>query len=1298
MSSPLELMRCRSILKEDFILEESRPSELTSSNPASSTSSLSSSSPRDSNTGTFSRSSRRPDPSFTSPDEKQEKNFSSKIHSSDLQTQKMGELNLNNLDSNQITIPVIREPERRIRRKSENSSSTENFRNPHLDQMNKTDTALILQAGKGLIMRSQRMDRKYSKKDSSLNISRSMENLSPQFETGSTLLEQKFLGESRHHKIPVTFSQSVANSVKQKQMPQSPGELKGSCSKSPSEKTTKNQTEENLPNGIKSQAAPFSGKARIIASTDMDQWDNLNFSRDENNTDPIFVPFKSSNEPQRSIPQNAKEISKVTKSHADALHKNKNEFQKLEERPKTSTVEKKTAIKNELSSRDAIAKAKNIQEKNSPINETQLKNKSTVNTKSNNNNISQKTQKTPVVSEYDISNAKDVDTGCFIIAEESVRLGSASKIRLQDKLAALKQKRMTAAQTEKEYSKTKKGEEGNATTTKSQSVSRAAQLERFIKKHQTQNSVVRKSVGSQNVLKNDKSVPTTNKKLSSSSETAIGGLTKTFSTGAPNVFTKSQGPPTKSSQKGMSSTAGSSQQKNSLSKLESQASVQVKDNKPSGVESLSVSGAEKAKTTSQTYPTSLTKDKGVVKAMDPHIILTPRSTEPLVKIKYKSSSPLQNTDLPSSTSQKHAQTVITTPLIVNPYEEFSHPQNSNMTSDLSTRDAIVKLRKPLQKGCTSSNKSVKKTSTNNKRPNSGTSRKTTSAGKKRGSKSKDSKEETEKDGRVRSGKRRSKQIKKKSEPETTETELTAAVENSDVALISGIGWQLSTSCVDTSEVTVTKSVNFKLTHSGLEIAGSSDFETEQNLTDDGDEDEISEKEDFAVENGASNNQTVLQYSLQDQKSSGLDNLEIFKEKITLNSPRFLEMKRRQESQINFDLPVVTNDGFPPMNLDLTQRNTEISNANHEPKSSHSNIVQREMLIDKLTPIPEASFVSKTVNAISQFDKSMQGDKLSELLENSFTQEDKNVYRKSARKSLKQSSGVDNTSEVKTEDAVRNYEYTSSGKAIRRVQSMRETKKDNKIPRVRKFSETKSMENDEDNTNIDEAIDEILSTSISSNASTLKGVSQNPSISHNYAAQSHSHTLTEGDKKLLLKLQNSNNNSPFHARSANVLARSSESPLPFHDIIPDVSTTTPRGMTYKHTDSLKENSTLTNMLKKSQPISSNEHKLSTPRDNSVALSSSLDILRKPPLSSRSSLNQNRNPKSPLKRASSMREARAKVKDHENDLKVGYCLFFVKFLFVFWSKFKNAYNSRSFVKKRHSYKSFVKIEIETFIFFT
>ncbi|KAL5007408.1 hypothetical protein ScPMuIL_016214 [Solemya velum] len=499
--------------------------------------------------------------------------------------------------------------------------------------------------------------------------------------------------------------------------------------------------------------------------------------------------------------------------------------------------------------------------------------------------------------------------------------------------------------------------------------------------------------------------------------------------------------------------------------------------------------------------------------------------------------------------------------------EVSEKQTGRKTpTALKSAKTVVDKSKNLSKP--RNIKSAKKETIKEPKPQSAGSRTTKSAGKRRGAKSSDSAGDNA--NRPKSAKKVKSGRKKKKVGE----DLGKHASQSDVVLISGIGWHVATSCLDKSNVAPAKSMG---------ASDTSDSECETKPV------------------------NVSQLYLSISKSKDLSS--------AASSPRFHEVKPSLEDRVT--LPVMENDGFPPMNLDMTQsslpnsllkkidaksRNEHQSSlpANCTAEILHSILraryndsnddsftgtsasevtaaLHREILMDKLTPIPESpslistnmslSLAPQTVAALAQFEKTVHNDTLNDLLNAQPHDTSKDIpknkskdqgsdtlvdsLRKQRHTSPRSSRGGNSVSIEKghaalstklsdlDRDACENrnvskpqYKFTTLDKnsSLINTDSMRKSpdtqnslslkSTKNSERKERRFSETKNSEKEED---IDEVIEEILSNTYPSATSTLKS-------SRSHQQKSLHSTLTEADIKMLGKLQN-HDDSPFHAKPA-----------------------------------------------------------------------------------------------------------------------------------------------------------------------
>ncbi|XP_046544586.1 LOW QUALITY PROTEIN: uncharacterized protein LOC124254780 [Haliotis rubra] len=514
--------------------------------------------------------------------------------------------------------------------------------------------------------------------------------------------------------------------------------------------------------------------------------------------------------------------------------------------------------------------------------------------------------------------------------------------------------------------------------------------------------------------------------------------------------------------------------------------------------------------------------------------------------------------------------VMQTPVIVNPFENWVQPEivitsrtlgddhnnfgfakggiSDGFVIGKSSKDATCKLKKNRNV------KSAKKTK-DTKRPVSGGQRQ--SSGRRRGAKSQDSKtSEQSENGRVKSGKS-SKRVKsgrkRKKDLETEALKSNAA--KADVALISGIGWHVAAGCNDTSDVKVAANL----------------FCSD------------SEDSDIEVINPEENCFKLLTARTEGAVSPG--------------TPRFQEIKPAAEVRI--PLPVMSHDGFPPMNLDMTQEvfpapvtnpTSFAANSAEEEAGNYTNefdditnALHKEIMLGKLTPIPESPSVSHSVQAaINRFDQTVKEDQLNKMLgitageslssqqaealrqakNDSCTSADSRIRRSgSLRKEVlthestkarvkaagkTESPGSASKKTVPGKTVVKSKASssgikggTSNGKVSKEnlnlnlhkeePQKSASPKKDETMEIVVKDNddhgkdvrrERKFSESKKEDEAIDEAIEEILNATGNSLSSTLRSNNNNRSLNS---------TLTEADTNVLRRLQN--NESMFHAKTA-----------------------------------------------------------------------------------------------------------------------------------------------------------------------
>ena len=355
----------------------------------------------------------------------------------------------------------------------------------------------------------------------------------------------------------------------------------------------------------------------------------------------------------------------------------------------------------------------------------------------------------------------------------------------------------------------------------------------------------------------------------------------------------------------------------------------------------------------------------------------------------------------SKTNYLETGSNMSTPVIVNPFEELEKNREKENQLKLGARGITATeygfvVEKPAPERSKTQTSIKSRNLKSGKKPGYGKEVKPSSAstrgssGKTKRTKSKESKPDENllrpKSGksvkRVRSGNRRKQKI-------PTEN-LSKQNEKTDVALIGGIGWHVATSCLDKSDVDA-------VVVSQIDSSDSSDCEDVVRIT--------------------------SPLTLDIPQALNIPNpLEISS---AVSSPRFMEVKPSvTEKHV---LPHMDNDGYPPMNLDMTQSSNPLSNdssklieggvvvpediaallaklkaqENAENEMDDSNdstantyqqltsAIHREILKGKLTPIPESpnitrtqsslKHLAKTVEAISKFDQNLNEEDLNKLL-------------------------------------------------------------------------------------------------------------------------------------------------------------------------------------------------------------------------------------------------------------------------------------------------------------------------------
>lgn len=336
---------------------------------------------------------------------------------------------------------------------------------------------------------------------------------------------------------------------------------------------------------------------------------------------------------------------------------------------------------------------------------------------------------------------------------------------------------------------------------------------------------------------------------------------------------------------------------------------------------------------------------------------------------------------------------ITTPVIVNPFEELEQKRA------LTATDIGFVVDKPsVERSKTQTSLKSKNSKTVRKAPSSAKSSSASIRGSSGRSKKsrKDSNKSDNESTRPKSGKS-GKRIRSGKRKRKIPDNLAKENEKSDVALIGGIGWQIATSCIDKSEADAV-------------IVSQID-------SSESDGEEISIIEPLKIPSPDSNLHL----------SSNLDTPS------SMISPRFKEVRPADGDFGEVDLAFMENDGYRPMNLDMTQSSLsqqnragviitqdmpgDIGNFLSKLKEDESatvtdtneeflyeddyeddmyddedieNLLHKGVIIGQLTPIPESpsltqtsstiKHVAKTVEAISKFDKAVNDDDLSKLLD------------------------------------------------------------------------------------------------------------------------------------------------------------------------------------------------------------------------------------------------------------------------------------------------------------------------------
>lgn len=321
---------------------------------------------------------------------------------------------------------------------------------------------------------------------------------------------------------------------------------------------------------------------------------------------------------------------------------------------------------------------------------------------------------------------------------------------------------------------------------------------------------------------------------------------------------------------------------------------------------------------------------------------------------------------------------VATPIIVNPFEQFEQVSASEYGYVVEKPNIE---RSKTQTSIRSRGKSAGKSGKGTK-PSSATSSR--GGGVRKVVKTKNCKTSDDGINRPRSGKTK-KRIKsgKRRKKSAADSVLSKQSEQSDVAVISGIGWHVATSCLDKFDATAVQRI-------GSDSSESSD-------SDDLDMPTPRHYRPLRIET----------YNIADH---------------SVHSPRFLEVKQRELNK-SMDIPVLDNDGYPHMNLDVTQNSLpsafdienflknlnqegfegnfdqlmkSLGSARHQEEDMEPDyistpeiedqtaVLHRQILLGKLTPIPESpslksSHALKTAEAIQNFEQNVKEETLNKLL-------------------------------------------------------------------------------------------------------------------------------------------------------------------------------------------------------------------------------------------------------------------------------------------------------------------------------
>ncbi|XP_052242175.1 uncharacterized protein LOC127852295 isoform X2 [Dreissena polymorpha] len=367
---------------------------------------------------------------------------------------------------------------------------------------------------------------------------------------------------------------------------------------------------------------------------------------------------------------------------------------------------------------------------------------------------------------------------------------------------------------------------------------------------------------------------------------------------------------------------------------------------------------------------------------------------------------------------------ITTPVIVNPFEELEKKRERENAQKLggraltATEFGFVVDKPNIERSKTQSSmksRSGRSAKRGSNKPSSAQSR--GSSGKKKRSRSKDVGNKSDNEScRPKSGKNGKRVKSGKRKRKIPENQLARQNEKPDVALIGGIGWQIATSCIDKSEADAVI----------VSQIDSSESESESTTV----------RNVNQMHLDIPNTLISIPYAIETPSS--------------VYSPRFREVHLRRDDNAEQGLQFMDNDGYRPMNLDMTQKSSGSKNrsgvliAQDMPNDilsefqddesedyggddedfiendfdyeidENGSAILRGIAIGQLTPIPESPSISNTLTsaqrvsaAISKFDRQIKEEDLNKLL--GATPRDKTPSR-SGEHSLRNSGGSLRTSQ------------------------------------------------------------------------------------------------------------------------------------------------------------------------------------------------------------------------------------------------------------------------------------------------